>query len=196
MRISDWSSDVCSSDLQTIKADGASAAGLFVRSEEERPVSNDTPVLDDTTPIRAVLGDAADAITPVFEVRIERRTWIISEGGATIELVLDSGEVVAGGRTSPICEIELELKQGDPGALFAFARRIDAVAPARLGVQSKAERGYRLTGTAPTMVKAELVKLAAGMTAADSFRTTPQSCVRQVRVHEAFLAPGRDAGRP
>src|SRR3546814_10022518 len=97
MRISDWSSDVCSSDL----------------------VSNDTPVLDDTTPIRAVLGDAADAITPVFEVRIERRTWIISEGGATIELVLDSGEVVAGERTSPICEIELELKQGDPGALFA-----------------------------------------------------------------------------
>src|SRR3546814_3031055 len=48
--------------LQTIKADGASAAGLFVRSEWERPVSNDTPVLDDTTPIRAVLGDAADAI--------------------------------------------------------------------------------------------------------------------------------------
>src|SRR3546814_19223481 len=92
MRISDWSSDVCSSDLQTIKADGASAAGLFVRSEWERPVSNDTPVLDDTTPIRAVLGDAADAITPVFEVRIERRTWIISEGGATIELVLDRSE--------------------------------------------------------------------------------------------------------
>src|SRR3546814_3659088 len=91
MRISDWRSDVCSSDL--------------------RPVSNDTPVLDDTTPIRTVLGDAADAITPVFEVRIERRTWIISEGGATIELVLDSGEVVAGERTSPICEIELELKQ-------------------------------------------------------------------------------------
>src|SRR3546814_3028643 len=85
MRISDWSSDVCSSDLQTIKADGASAAGLFVRSEWERPVSNDTPVLDDTTPIRAVLGDAADAITPVFEVRIERRTWIISEGGARSE---------------------------------------------------------------------------------------------------------------
>src|SRR3546814_16241328 len=138
MRISDWSSDVCSSDL----------------------VSNDTPVLDDTTPIRAVLGDAADAITPVFEVRIERRTWIISEGGATIELVLDSGEVVAGERTSPICEIELELKQGDPGALFAFARRIDAVEPARPGVQSKAERGSRLTGPAPQTVKAEPVQLA------------------------------------
>jgi len=180
--------------LQTIKADGASAAGLFVRSEWERPVSNDTPVLDDTTPIRAVLGDAADAITPVFEVRIERRTWIISEGGATIELVLDSGEVVAGERTSPICEIELELKQGDPGALFAFARRIDAVAPARLGVQSKAERGYRLTGPAPTMVKAELVKLAAGMTAADAFRHIAQSCVRQFRLNEALLLAGRDAG--
>src|SRR3546814_11194841 len=72
--------------LQTIKADGASAAGLFVRSAWERPVRNDTPVLDDTTPLRAVLGEAADAITPVLQVRIETRTWIISEGGSAQEL--------------------------------------------------------------------------------------------------------------
>src|SRR3546814_19805479 len=62
------------------------------------------------------------------------------------------------------------------------------------GVQSKAERGYRLTGPAPTMVKAELVKLAAGMTAADAFRHIAQSCVRQFRLNEALLLAGRDAG--
>src|SRR3546814_13960448 len=83
---------------------------------------------------------------PGVRGRIERRTWIISEGGATTELVLDSGEVVAGERTSPICEIELELKQGDPAALFAVARRTDAGGPARRGVQGKAERGRRPTG--------------------------------------------------
>ena len=76
--------------IQTVKADGASAAGLFMRSEWERPVDSDTPVLDDTTPIRALLGGATDTIAPAFEVWIERRTWIIGEGEATIELVKDA----------------------------------------------------------------------------------------------------------
>ncbi len=53
--------------VQTVKADGASAAGLFARAEWERPLKDDTPVLDDSTPIRAMLGDAADAIAPAFE---------------------------------------------------------------------------------------------------------------------------------
>src|SRR3546814_3833396 len=75
-------------------------------------------------------------------------------------LVFDRGEAVAGDRKSPICEIELELKDGDPAALFALARRIDTVAPVRLGVQTKAERGYRLTGPVTTMFKAEPVALA------------------------------------
>jgi triphosphatase len=86
--------------IQTVKADGASAAGLFMRSEWECPVDSDTPVLDDATPIRALLGDATDTIAPAFEVRIERRTWIISEGDATIELALDRGEAVAGERSA------------------------------------------------------------------------------------------------
>src|SRR3546814_2746966 len=87
--------------VQTVKADGASAAGLFVRSEWERSVKDDRPILDDTTPIRALLGGVADEIVPAFEVRIARRTWIVGEGGATIELVLDRGEAVAGDRQSP-----------------------------------------------------------------------------------------------
>lgn len=179
--------------VQTIKADGASAAGLFARSEWERPVKNDTPILDDTTPIRALLGDAVDAIAPAFEVQIERRSWIISENDTTIELVLDRGEAVACDRRSPICEIELELKQGGPAALFAFARRIDAAAPVRLGVRTKAERGYRLTGPAARMIKAEPVILAGDMTAAQAFRHIVQACMRQFRLNEALLVD-RDPG--
>src|SRR3546814_20934933 len=127
------------------KADGASAAGLFVRSEWERAVKDDRPILDDTTPIRALLGGAADDMVPAFEVRIARRTWIVSEGGATIELVLDRGEAVAGDRKSPICEIELELKAGAPAALFAPARRLHTVAPVRLGLHHKAATGHTRT---------------------------------------------------
>ena len=134
--------------VQTIKADGGSAAGLFIRSEWERAAENDTPVLDYATPLPALLGGKIDAIGPVFEVEIDRQSWVIDEGGATIELVLDRGEIVVGERRSPVCEIELELKSGDPAALFALARWIDAAVPIRLGVLSKSERGYRLTGAA------------------------------------------------
>lgn len=177
--------------VQTIKAEGAGAAGLFARSEYECPVENDTPVLDDSTPIRALLGDAADAMVPAFEVRIERRIWSVGERGTVIELVLDRGEVVAGERRAPICEIELELKDGDPAGLFAFARRIDAAAPVRLGVRSKAERGYLLLAPAATKAKAERVRLAGDMTAAQAFGRIVQSCVRQFRLNEALLAADR-----
>lgn len=178
--------------VQTIKADDVGAVGLFARSEWERPVENGTPVLDDTAPIRGLLGDAADAIVPIFEVRVERRTWIVGDGDTVIELVLDRGEVVAGDRRAPICEIELELKEGDPAGLFALARRIDAAAPVRLGVRSKAERGYLLLAPAATRAKAEPVALARDMTAAQAFRRIVQSCVRQFRLNEALLAAGRD----
>lgn len=180
--------------VQTIKAAGASAAGLFARSEWERAVRNDIPVLDAKMPLPAGLGDCADTIAPVFEVGIDRRSWIIAEGGAAIDAVIDRGEVVAGDRQSPICEIELELKSGTPSALFAFARKLDAVAPVRLGVLTKAERGYCLTGPAPTMFKAEPALLADAATPARAFAIVAQSCIRQFRLNEALLLAGGGAG--
>lgn len=181
--------------IQTVKAGGAAGAGLFVRPEWERPVEGDLPILDCTTILPTVLGDAIDAVGPVFEVAIDRRTWVVVQGDATIELVLDRGEVTVGERSAPICELELELKSGTPAALFAFARAIDAVAPVRLGVLAKSERGWRLAGPAPTMFKAERVALDGGMTAAQAFRRIVRSCIRQYRLNEALLltAPNRDA---
>lgn len=179
--------------VQTIKAAGASAAGLFARSECERAVRNDTPVLDAKTPLPPGLGECADAIAPIFEVGIDRHSCIIAEGDATIEVVLDRGKVVAGDRQSPICEIELELKSGAPAALFAFARKLDAVAPVRLGVLTKAERGYRLAGPAQTMIKAEPVLLVDGATPARAFAIVAQSCIRQFRLNETLLLAGGGA---
>ncbi|MBA3940497.1 MAG: inorganic triphosphatase [Sphingopyxis sp.] len=180
--------------IQTVKADGASAAGLFARSEWEQPVADDTPLLDYSTPVHALLGEAADAIAPAFEVRIDRQSWDVVEGDARIEMVLDRGEAVAGERRAAICEIELELKSGDPAGLFALARRIDAVAPVRIGVLSKSERGYRLADPAAGAFKAEPPALAADMTAAGAFKQIVGSCIRQFRLNEALLLATREAG--
>lgn len=179
--------------VQTIKADGASAAGLFIRSEWERAAENDTPVLDYATPLPSLLGDKVEAIAPAFEVEIDRRSWNIVEGDATIELVLDRGEVVVGERRSPVCEIELELKSGDPATLFTFARRIDAVVPIRLGVLSKSERGYRLTDATLTKVTADAVVLAGDATAAQALGEIMQSCIRQFRLNETLFLATRNA---
>lgn len=109
-------------------------------------------------------------------------------------MVLDRGEVVAGDRRSPICEVELELKRGDPRALFAFARKLDAVAPVQLGVLTKAERGYGLIGPMVTEFKAGRVQLNRDMTAAEAFQHIVQTCVRQFRLNENLLSDGRLPG--
>lgn len=178
--------------IQTIKADGAGSVGLFARTEWERPIDGDVPILDSTTPLPGLLGEALGRILPLFDVRVERRTWMIDRGEAAIELVLDRGEVVLGAHRAPICELELELKSGDRAALFDLARELDAVAPLRLGVQSKSERGYLLTRPAPAAVKAEPLLLRGDMTTADAFRCITAACVRQFRLNEAIFLAGRD----
>jgi len=177
--------------IQTIKASGTAGAGLFVRPEWEMPVSDDVPALDHTTPVRAMLGDLADEIAPLFEVSVERRTWIVHEGDAEIELVLDSGEVIAGARRDRVSEIELELKHGAPAALFALARKLDAHVPLHLGVLSKSERGYRLTKRPRSSFKAGKVTLQTEINAAEAFHHIAQTCIRQFRLNENALRSDR-----
>jgi inorganic triphosphatase YgiF len=69
--------------------------------------------------------------------------------GADVEAAIDQGEVVADvngeSRRAPICEIELELKHGDAGALNALSAELaQAVHGLRPDDVSKAQRGYRL----------------------------------------------------
>ncbi len=173
--------------IQTVKADGRDGAGLFARDEWEMPVRSDAPVLDDRTPVAAILGAAAADVGKLFTVDVQRRTWMMTQDSATIELVLDRGSILAAGREQPICEIELELKAGEPAALFALARRINADIAVRPGMLSKAERGYRLTQALPTAVKAEPVVLDAGMTIRQAFLRIVAACLRHYRVNEALL---------
>ena len=177
--------------IQTVKFSGANAAGLFDRSEWEREVIDDTPIVDDTTPIQALLGERVADLAPVFEVHVERSAWNVHEGDANIEFFIDRGDVVAAeGRRSPICEVELELKNGDATALFVFACTLDAEVPIRLGVMTKAERGYALIDTVTTVFKAERIALNPDLTAAHAFQHIVQTCLRHFRRNEDMLLTG------
>ena len=173
--------------IQTIKGDGDSSAGLFVRSEWEQSIDSDRPIIDDTTPIPALLGDKIRNIGPIFEVNVNRTIWEIHDNDTRLEVALDRGEVIAGDRSEPICEIELELKAGKSSVLFAWARRINAIAAAHLGVLSKAQRGYRLRGAMVRSFKAEPILLAKDDTAEVAFQKIVGANVRQFRLNETLI---------
>ena len=182
--------------IQTVKAQGSAAAGLFARPEWEVPVAGDTPVLDDgAAPLRLLVPAAAlESLAPAFTVRNARRSGIAAYGDARIEAAVDSGEVTAGGATSPIAEIELELLAGPPAALFALARALAEAAPLRLGVLTKAERGGRLLdGSADAVSKGERAVIDPAASTAEAFGAIVAACLRQFRLNEDLLARTADA---
>ena len=143
---------------QTVKAVGAGAS-IFARSEWETPVTADVPILDQTNPLLGKLREIVDDVTPQFEIEIERRIWRLRENASDIECAVDHGFVTSGERQAPLCEIELELKDGTPADIFILARKIEAAAPIKFAVQSKAERGYRLLEEMRPVFKAEPIDL-------------------------------------
>ncbi len=53
------------------------------------------------------------AVKPLFSTDFAREKWVVTYGESRIELALDRGEVKAGELAEPICELELELLQGE-----------------------------------------------------------------------------------
>lgn len=138
--------------LQTLKTEGERGGGLSQREEFEVPVARNA--LDWARFPPAALAHVPEGLraqlVPLFETRFKRTAWQVrGQAGARIEVALDVGEVRAGARTLPLCEVELELKSGQPDALIALALALTARAHgARLDWlpldASKAERGWRL----------------------------------------------------
>ncbi|MDB5697609.1 MAG: hypothetical protein JWN69_413 [Alphaproteobacteria bacterium] len=181
--------------VQTVKANGKASAGLFDRSEWEEPIAGPAPDLDRVRALSTVLDQEAvrSGLQPVFETRIERRACLLEWQGARIEVVIDRGSVVAGKRNQPVLEVELELIDGPPQALFALARALQSAVPLRLGVLTKAERGARLSQRATSRaVKAEKLTLSPTMSVAEAFQAIAFACLRHFRSNEPLVMGARD----
>ena len=175
--------------VQTLKEGGGDAGGFSARGEWERRI--DGPELDlgalADTPLAPLLTrkKVRDRLEIASETRVHRTTWQIARDSSLIELILDVGEVVAGERREPVCEIELELKRGDRNELFDMAREIGRDIPLRLGVVSKSERGAALAARRPKRVfGAEPVELLPETAIADAFAVIVRSCLRHFRRNE------------
>src|SRR5262249_21496252 len=95
----------------------------------------------------------------------------------------------------PICEVELELKQGQRGDLFKVAKTLANQVPAQLAIVSKAERGYvLLTGEKPRPIKALQIALEPEADVQSAFQIIAWACMRQLIANQAIMLSGDPDG--
>jgi triphosphatase len=174
----------------------ASSSGIS-RGEWEQPITSDEPSRADisATPAGAVLAKNGKngSVAALYTVAVDRASFLVKEGSAEIEIAVDRGEIKHEGKELPVCELELELKKGDPRQLFALARRFVAKAPLRLSFISKGDRGDRLAeGSWGHPVAASTPKLTAEMTTAQAFRVICHSCLYDFMLNEPAIADDGD----
>lgn len=172
------------------------------RSEWETPVRDMSLDLNslDTTALAAVLTQSRRRmVQPVFTMQVVRRLYPISLGGADMELTIDEGRLHAGSLYRPICEAEIEWKQGGKGPVFELARQIVHETSAILGLRSKAAQGYALAdearrskGASSADATALPVRLLATTPVVSAIRTLGYACLGQILDHH----PGVIAHHP
>jgi triphosphatase len=183
--------------IQTIKLPAEGPGGLQVQREIETPVADDTPQLDQVADLRLRRLLSDESVTrqlgPLFITQFSRTVWPVRYADSDIEVAFDRGEIRAGGAHQPLCELELELKQGRPEHLFELALALHEQVPVTLGSATKAARGYALTtGTEPAPVKATATGLVGTMSARDAFVVAARNCLAQMQANEAAARLGND----
>jgi triphosphatase len=168
----------------------------FSRQEQETTVAG--AGLDLAMPaLKAALKPAARRrLEPRFTVTVRRRQRLVVHQGAEIELAIDEGEVAAAGQSRPISEVELELKSGDPAALFHLARQLSRTAPLYLSFESKSARGQALRdGREGRARKSDKAALKPGLSTAQAFQAVARDALGQIAANALLLreAGGADA---
>lgn len=193
--------------VQTVKALGKDP---LTRLEHEVAAVGDVPdpALHAGTPAGARLAELlaearADGQVSVpggtlvrrFESIVKRRTRLLRTPDGQVELAFDTGRIAAGERSVPVCELEIELKQGTPAAVYATARRWIAQHELWIDLRSKAAIGARLaSGAAVPAVSARPLKLDPSATPDAALRAMVGNALDQVLNNAAELADG--AGTP
>lgn len=165
--------------VQTVKR--AAGAAIFKRDEWEAEVPS--AELDGAA-LRATPAGKLhrrEALAPVFTSDVERQIRTYRDGGTVIEVTVDEGRLIAGKTSAPVLEMELELKSGEPADLYRLARDLFEIAPIRLSLLTKSDRGFALAApSGAANAKTATMPLSADMSLSDAFRRIARSCLTQV----------------
>jgi inorganic triphosphatase YgiF len=167
--------------MQNLKWEGHSSP--FVRHEWETEVRSNRPdpAALANTPAGDVLDGNGRLLEPIFTTTVERTRHVWTKGDDMVEVSLDRGEITSGTRREPIQELELELKAGDPKAVFELASSLSKRVKLPLMFQSKADRGYRLADDQGWQPERALpIFIPPETPAGDAFREVAHTCLGQV----------------
>ena len=180
--------------VQTIKQENNGNAALFARGEWEHDVPTKQPDLNaarDTALAPLLNKKLCRALKPVFETHVRRKVFQIRRGQSEIELSIDKGKIEAGRKSSPLCEVELELKRGQAADLFKLAKMLAHEVPVQLAVKSKADRGYALlTAEKAAPVKAVPVAFAPESDVQRAFQIIARACLHHLVANQSLMLGG------
>jgi triphosphatase len=137
-------------------------------------------------------GDAFPQLSLAYETDVRREKRPVRTRGAVVELALDVGHIRAGNRSMPLCELELELKSGEPAALIRLAGRWCAKHALWLNPASKSMRGQRLAAgeASGPAVGADPPVIDAGAGGHGIAAAIVRSCLEQVLPNAGEVAGG------
>jgi triphosphatase len=183
--------------IQTIKGKGSVQSGLHQRMEIETNVASnqfDFSNIANTALSSTFNDELLNALEPIFTTEVQRTEWLLNfDNGDQIELALDVGELIVGEEREPICEIELELKQGHAGRLFEFALTLQQNIPLSIENVSKAQRGYRFyRHELPCIVKAMPTLLDRNMKTQSALKQIVWECLVHLQGNQDVVLHGDD----
>jgi inorganic triphosphatase YgiF len=139
-------------DQVTITTKGPNAGGAGIHEREEIEVTLAAPAPSDyrrwppeiVRRIEPIVGDLP--LQTLVEVDVLRFTWdVAAPSGVIAELALDEGMIAANARTTPVHELEVELKgDGTREDLNALQGRLTMSLPLQPEMRSKFEQGLAL----------------------------------------------------
>jgi triphosphatase len=180
--------------IQTLKR-GPTDGQPFSRAEWECLVNGVGPDLArlPIAEIGAPLDNMApDALAPIFTTTVRRRTQRLDLSGTIVEMAFDEGLIAAGDRSEALSELELEVKSGDKRVLYDLGLELLEIAPLRIGIRSKAERGYDLAfGMASKGTKATPPSITAEHTLDDVVGLLLANCQHHLLANQAVAEAGQ-----
>ena len=174
----------------TMKIAGRVVGGLHQRPEYNIDISQPELELErfpaEVWPNGELPSTLAAEVQPLFSTDFWREKWLVTEGKSRIEIALDLGEVKAGEYQEPICELELELLEGETNDVLKLARKLVSQSGLRQGSLSKAARGYHLAaGNAPRVLKeTPVVRVAPPASVEQGMEAALELALSQWQYHE------------
>ena len=137
--------------IVALKGMGSMLDGVARRNEWEMGLTEPLHQLGDLPP--STLRDhilsicAPDTVLqPLLETHFQQRILVLQIGESLVEMALDQGEVRAGGAVHPLCEVELEVLEGELSSVQGFASQLSKRHALHPSQQSKFGLGLSLLG--------------------------------------------------